>query len=592
MLQISYYTCLVGSLVVATVASSSSSTAAANHWHLWAERDETTVGPQQVVGRNHWEGGHRNNATNATNSSSLANNLYEYWEDDGASCFLVDESNLFESLEFLHFHFAVGEAVKDDTVCFWEEREYWEEKKLQQQQQQEQQRPDAGWQQEEEDDDEEDEDIWWGEYDDLSSSDDEDMEEDYEDEYDEEDLYPDFFSPVHFVTPEMDAQLRMSPARASKFRPAQQQPHFLLPSTIPAGQVAPVLWRDTMTEIDDHEIFTVGLPPELLTEFRTYFDKSGVVDLVKDLLYSKNSTSNSYSSRNSKRASRLEKKFYEQKKKQEEGTVWTLKDGHKWSVKRADHWASDMVWFDPIDESCYESLRGVLRRGNFQVVMEAARKRLGLGKNQLVVHGLGAIFLSHFSTDPPQYSHLHRDVPNTRGAFYNILVPIYLPHDGDVSSLYIGGHDGICAPIHLQYNVATVVGSDSWHGTGECDYRANQGFRLSMSIWVSEITEETLPVIANDGLAPWPLHGDMDFFRSQKGRSLDPDMGRDPALPLFEDQRPDCHRVKDKCETDLWGVRKECPQTCRVYMGNEEYYTNLESLKAQEEQDRKKQAAS
>ena len=81
-----------------------------------------------------------------------------------------------------------------------------------------------------------------------------------------------------------------------------------------------IRWRDTGEIIDDEEIFAVGLPKKLLEEFQSYFHETGILDTVQQLLYNPDSD-------------------YDE----EESKLWTLNDGHKWSVKRADHWESDMV---------------------------------------------------------------------------------------------------------------------------------------------------------------------------------------------------------------------------------------------------------
>ena len=376
---------------------------------------------------------------------------------------------------------------------------------------------------------------------------------------------------VHLVSPENDFQHRMPPQLSSYYLPFNKQPNFMLPSEIPPGKVETIMWRDTMKVVTDDEIFAVGLPPELLQEFRQYFDRNGILKIVEQLLYDENNTSAPGQPEHTK-----------QNKDEEEGKTWTLDDGMKWSVKRADHWKSDMVWFDPVDEKCYESVRSILRRGNFDVVVEGIRKQLNLTKEgDLVVHGLGAIFVSHF-THSPSNGHLHRDIPDTRGAFYNILVPIYLP-EKDYASLYIGGTDGRCSPINLQYNVATVIGSDSYHGTGDCDFRENGEFRLSMSIWVSEMTEENIQVISDDGLSPWPMPDDKDWYRAQIGRRLSTatDRGRNPSY-VVRDKRDDCEKVKDQCDSDLWGVRAQCPLTCRAYMEDHVYHSYLDALKMEE----------
>ena len=165
-----------------------------------------------------------------------------------------------------------------------------------------------------------------------------------------------------------------------------------------------------------------------------------------------------------------------------------------------------------------------------------------------------------------------------------MLLPIWLPVDDD-GSLYIGGTDHQCAPYRLQYNVATVTGGDSWHATEDCNYRKRKGYRFSITIYLSEINQPNLQVLASDILSPWPVKGDAAWFAAQKGRNLTQDAGRSPLM--IRDQSDDCHQVQDLCESDLRGVRHRCPRTCKVYMEEQEYMTNLKALLDEEKSERR-----
>ena len=83
-----------------------------------------------------------------------------------------------------------------------------------------------------------------------------------------------------------------------------------------------------------------------------------------------------------------------------------------------------MVWIDPADEKCLESVLPVLRRGNFNVVLDAIGTKIDL--DGLMVTGIGPIFLSYFEHDP-EYEQIHQDLPEAKGVFYNVVVPIYIP---------------------------------------------------------------------------------------------------------------------------------------------------------------------
>merc|ERR1719491_1801533 len=172
----------------------------------------------------------------------------------------------------------------------------------------------------------------------------------------------------------------------------------------------------------------------------------------------------------------------------------------------------DMIWIDPGDEECYESLLNVLRLGNFDVVLDSIGEHFGL--DGLMVGGVGPIFLSHFEHDPT-YQQVHTDLEGAKGAFFNVIVPLYIPAEG--ASLYVGDSEQV-KPIQIHYNVGTLVGSETRHGTAECDYRESDDVRLSVAIYIADINEDNIDLIASDGTSLWPTEGDIDWFRAQKGR--------------------------------------------------------------------------
>ncbi len=240
-----------------------------------------------------------------------------------------------------------------------------------------------------------------------------------------------------------------------------------------------------------------------------------------------------------------------------------------------------MIWIDPADEQCFESMMSVLRRGNFDIVLDAVGKKFDL--DDLMVTGIGPIFLSHFKHDP-QYNQIHVDLPEAKGSFYNVVVPLYIPKGG--ATLYVGDSDkGKALPIQMRYNVGTVLGAASPHGTGECDYRADRDVRLSVAIYLADVNKRNIEDVAGDSTSLWPTEGDLDWFWSQKGRvwrrdgsrSLKNDAGREDLQ--IEDERDDCESLMDLCMKDPTGVRLQCSKTCEVYLTDETYKSVLEEYK-------------
>lgn len=131
-----------------------------------------------------------------------------------------------------------------------------------------------------------------------------------------------------------------------RYMSEKEQPNFLIPQKLGPGQMAPLYFRDTEERLEDDEAYVIGLPPELLQEFTKYMDNNGMLETAKKLAY-------------------------ETERSDKEHELYTLNDGRKWGVMHPKWSGNDMVWIDPGDEECFESLMDVLRKGNFDTVLDA-----------------------------------------------------------------------------------------------------------------------------------------------------------------------------------------------------------------------------
>jgi len=331
----------------------------------------------------------------------------------------------------------------------------------------------------------------------------------------------------------------------------EDEPDFLIPKKLDTAEMVPIRWRDDLSPVDgsDGESFVVGFPPELHEEFKKYVANSGMMRIAHQILYK------------------------EEPLERGDQRIYTLDDGEKWTAMVQGAWDTDMVWLDPGDESCFESLLGVLRRGNFDKVLEQVGKNFDL--DGLMVQGVGAIFLTEYT----KTENMHVDIPGSRGSFYNIIVPVHIPAD-DVAIFKLSDKgDDFQGKLRLDPNVGVVLGGESRHGTGECNYREKEEFRLSFAVYVADINDDNIEMIASDSTSLWPTSGDTFFFEAQKGRlwtadgrnSIKHDKGRMPMN--IRDNHPSCATMdKSLCMTDVQGMRLHCPKTCELYLEDDVYY--------------------
>lgn len=332
------------------------------------------------------------------------------------------------------------------------------------------------------------------------------------------------------------------------FRPVEDEPDFLIPQKLEPGEMVPIRWRESLTPVDgdEGESFVIGFPPELHKEFVEYVAKSGMMKVAKKILYE------------------------EEALVPEEHRIYNLDDGHKWGAMIQGSWNTDMVWLDPADEECFESLLSILRRGGFDQVLDQIGKAFDL--SGLMVQGVGAIFLSKYDFS----ENMHIDIPGSKGSFYNVIVPVHIPAR-KTAQFYVAdtSDDEGKGITNLDPNVGIILGGQSSHGTGECNYRAEKDFRLSFAIYVADINDDNVELIASDSTSLWPTQGATEWFTSQRGRlwskdgsmSLKNDAGRTSMNVV--DLVDDC--TMTECESDPQGKRLQCPKTCRLYLNDEDY---------------------
>lgn len=352
---------------------------------------------------------------------------------------------------------------------------------------------------------------------------------------------------------------------AEDFFSVEEEESFLIPKYLKSGEMEPIRWRDDLTPVDgEHcKAFVVGLPEELQLEVQSYMGANGMLEYARTMIY-------------------------EERPPQGGHRIYTLNDGRKWASQLTSKWKTDMVWFDPADEETFESLVAMLKKGGFGQVLDSIGRAFDL--NGIMIQGIGAIFLSQYE----QSKNMHVDMDGMPGTFFNILFPIHIP-ENDTGKLYIGDYYNKerhpKATVNLRYDSAIVIGGETLHGTGECDYRDKRDLRLLLNVYIADIeSEDGLDRISKDSTSLWPTYGDKNWFFSQKHRfysrdgstSMEFDQGRKPLHIMDEDEER-CPEMEYLCEDDPDGWRLKCPKTCKVYQEDDEYYNNILMLQQQHE---------
>mmetsp|Transcript_22312 Transcript_22312/g.33860 ORF Transcript_22312/g.33860 Transcript_22312/m.33860 type:complete len:455 (+) Transcript_22312:81-1445(+) len=341
--------------------------------------------------------------------------------------------------------------------------------------------------------------------------------------------------------------------------PEEEEPDFLIPSRpLKGGELSPLVWRETGERVDP-EAFLIGIPEETTSIINDYLQESGLMKLCEKLMY-------------------------EDPVEHGETRLYTIDDGLNWGAMGPKAWTTgDLTWVDAGDERAYEKTLDLLRKGNFDVVLDAIGKKFKL--DGLMVQGVGVIIVSKWTGN-----NMHFDIGDTGNKFFNIIFPANIPSSGK-GALEVGDrHDHKRhKPVKFRLNTGVLLGGETRHGTGMCDYRDDEEFRIGIAIYLADLTDDNIEWISGDATSLFPNIEDIPWFESQKGRvwskhgnSLKNDTGRRPYY-VKDDPKTNCKKAKTKgkCTSDLNGLRMKCLKTCEVYMEDEKYYQEIFGLQTE-----------
>ncbi|KAL7543508.1 hypothetical protein ACHAXR_012794 [Thalassiosira sp. AJA248-18] len=310
----------------------------------------------------------------------------------------------------------------------------------------------------------------------------------------------------------------------------------------------------------------IGIPPKLSETIRNYVKKLGIWDLMihtmKDDPMPKNST-----------------RFYTMASPYEDGKKFT------WSAKRPDNFYgsdSNMHWFDVADEAAHEESLRVLAEGGFDVVLNAIGKYLGM--EHIASFGIGLLAVSKADK-----GYVHVDFSHSGKRAFNFLINLQTP--GDDPELTVIEEDELGNRRRGQVKYApefgVLNGDDAMHATNECNHRASGGVRITASIFLAELQEESLHQVAEHDKYYFPF-GNMDWIWAQRGRhwnkagtaSLTGDKGR--VSFVAEDEMEGCEeKVGEKKEKCLvhGHERMLCYKTCGAFISDDKYSLGEERRK-------------
>jgi len=258
---------------------------------------------------------------------------------------------------------------------------------------------------------------------------------------------------------------------ASEAPPQQQQPLCCEPMKWDGKQISENAYR-------------VDLPTKLLKELRAYANRMGITDMYRRLLVVDG-------------------------KPLHPGTENKMDfEGYNWMVQRPkSHWASNMHWTSPADETAHDDYLRVLSAGGFDQVLEKVGTYFDLD-------GLSAYHLSFIGVSHCEKGFIHADVNDSGRTAFNMIIPLILQdeeneegccHPGELEIL--SDDETITQYYKYEYNVASMVGDNALHATASCDYQTQSSslsssstkdggggtmMRMAATVYIGDITPENV----------------------------------------------------------------------------------------------------
>jgi hypothetical protein len=186
-------------------------------------------------------------------------------------------------------------------------------------------------------------------------------------------------------------------------------------------------------------------------------------------------------------------------------------EGLNWYIQRpSPHWKSNMHWISPLDAAAHENYLHTLSAAGFDEVLQAIGEQLGM--DGLACYHLTFIGVSHCTK-----GYIHKDFSDSGAKVYNVMIPLLLANETGPELDLQNENDETVGRLRYNYDVASLVGDDAYHGTSAVDYRVNKEMRMVASIYVADIREDNVEAIMKDYTQKYPPENRPDILMNMAG---------------------------------------------------------------------------
>jgi hypothetical protein len=270
----------------------------------------------------------------------------------------------------------------------------------------------------------------------------------------------------------------------------QPQGDFV-PSPLQPGQMELILWKDTQQPVTAHA-YRLGLTRRIRDVLLEYCAHMGILDMFRHVTVEGNGL--------------------------EPGTDAYMKlNGFNWYLQRPDpYWQSNMHWLSPADNPAHEDYLQALSVAGFDDILAKIGRHLNMD-------GLVAFHVTFIAVHHSSQGYIHYDVMNTSAKAYNVIIPLILANytgpELDLRDMDRFDSDGnpVVGRYRYEYEVASMMGDEAFHGTSAVDYRFHKEMRLAATVYIADVNEDNMQSIMNEYTQAYPPQ-DPDLLLSWAGR--------------------------------------------------------------------------
>ena len=255
-----------------------------------------------------------------------------------------------------------------------------------------------------------------------------------------------------------------------------QQVDFFRPTVMEVGQIEQIRWNNE-TQEPVTNAYVMQLDSRVREVMLDYCDQMGITEKFRDLTY----------------------RGHELQANQER--ILELQ-GLNWYVQRPpQYWRSNMHWISPLDALSHRDYLQALSLAGFDGVLRSIGEYFGLD-------GLACYHVTFIAVSYSQKGYVHYDMKRTGNRVFNVIFPLILANNtGPELDLQAGTTGDPSLPIgrlKYEYDIATLIGDDAYHGTSAVDYSSHKEMRMAATVYIADIQEDNIDSIMADYTQNYP----------------------------------------------------------------------------------------